>query len=61
MVKDLLAARDIIVFHQSVRLWAEKFGRSLANTIGRRAAGKPGDKWHVNAVEILQRLAGAKV
>lgn len=29
MVEDLLAARGIIVSHQTVRLWAEKFGRCL--------------------------------
>lgn len=27
MVEDMLAAREIIVSHQTVRLWAEKFGR----------------------------------
>jgi putative transposase len=31
MVEDLLAARDIIVSHQTIRLWAEKFGRQFAN------------------------------
>jgi hypothetical protein len=30
MVEDLLAARGIIVSHQTVRLWAEKFGRTFA-------------------------------
>jgi putative transposase len=30
MVEDLLAARGIIVSHQTVRLWAEKFGRHFA-------------------------------
>jgi putative transposase len=38
MVEDLLAARGIAVSHQSVRLWAEKFGRSFANSI-RGSAG----------------------
>jgi putative transposase len=31
MVEDLLAARDIIVSHQTIRLWAEKSGRQFAN------------------------------
>jgi len=35
-----------------VRLWAEKFGRSFANTIRRRAAGKLGDKWHLDEVAV---------
>lgn len=30
MVKDMLAARGIIVSHQIVRLWAQKFGRHFA-------------------------------
>jgi hypothetical protein len=38
MVEDLLAARGIIVSHQTVRLWAEKFGRAFANEIRRRSS-----------------------
>jgi putative transposase len=38
MVKDLMAARGIIVSHQAVRLWAEKFGRAFAT---RSAAARP--------------------
>ena len=34
MVEDILAARGIIVSHQTVRLWAEKFGRHFANCGG---------------------------
>jgi hypothetical protein len=33
MVEDLPAARGIIVSHRTVRLWAEKFGRTFANEI----------------------------
>lgn len=33
MVEDLLAERGIMVSHQTVRLWAEKFGRHFANEI----------------------------
>ena len=33
MVEDLLVARGIIVSHQTVRLWAEKFGRTFANEL----------------------------
>lgn len=51
MVEDLLAARGVIVSHQTVRLWAEKFGRHFANDIRRRSAGRLGDKW------ILMRLS----
>lgn len=52
MVEDLLAARGIIVSHQTVRLWAEKFGRHFAKDICRRSAGRFGDKWHLDEVVI---------
>lgn len=52
MVEDLLAARGIIVSHQTVRLWVEKFGRHVANEIRRRSAGKLGDKWNLDEVVI---------
>jgi putative transposase len=36
MVEDMLAARSIIVSHESVRQWALKFGQHFANQIRRR-------------------------
>ncbi len=36
MVDELLAARGIIVSHETVRQWALKFGRSFANRVRRR-------------------------
>ena len=58
MVEDLLAARGIIVSHQTVRLWAEKFGRQFANEIRRRSAGKLGDKWYLD--EVVISIGGKK-
>ncbi|MGM4986051.1 IS6 family transposase [Rhizobiales bacterium] len=58
MVEDMLAVRGIIVSHQTVRFWAEKFGRHFANDIRRRSAGKLGDKWHLDEVVITS--AGKK-
>jgi len=55
MVEDLLAARGIIVSHQTVRLWAEKFGRTFANQIRRRSSGQLGDKWHLDEAVISFR------
>ena len=52
MVEDMLAARGIIVSHQTVRLWAEKFGRHFANDIRKRSAGRLGDKWYLDEVVI---------
>ena len=44
MVEEMLAARSIDVSHESVRQWAEKFGREFSNHIRRRAPVR-GDKW----------------
>jgi hypothetical protein len=38
-VEDMLVARGIIVSRQTVRMWAEKFGRRFVNVIRRRSAG----------------------
>src|SRR5580704_10895306 len=51
MVEDLLAVRGIVVSHESVRRWAEKFGREFAATLRRRAP-QLGDKWHLDEVVI---------
>jgi putative transposase len=51
MVEDLLAARGLIVSHETVRRWAEKFGRDFANTIRRRTP-QLGDKWHLDEVVV---------
>jgi putative transposase len=58
MVEDMLAARGIIVSHQTVRLWAEKFGRTFANQIRRRSRGQLGDKWHLD--EVVISIGGEK-
>ena len=55
MVDDLLAARGIVVSHQTIRLWAEKFGRTFANQIRRRSCGRLGDKWHLDEAVISIR------
>ena len=36
MVEEMLAARGIIVSHETVRQWARKFGQEFANRIRRR-------------------------
>jgi putative transposase len=45
------AARGIAVSHETVRCWAEKFGRIYANKIRRRAP-QFGDKWNLDEVVI---------
>ncbi len=58
MAEDMLAARGVIVSHQTVRLWAEKFGRHFANDIRKRSTGRFGDKWHLD--EVVITIAGKK-
>src|SRR3712207_6230416 len=36
MVEEMLAARGIVVSHETVRQWALKFGQEFANRIRRR-------------------------
>src|SRR5215208_720752 len=57
MVEEMLAARSIIVSHETVRQWARKFGQDFANRIQRRLPAA-GDKWHLDEVVIC--IAGRK-
>ena len=57
MVEELLAARGIIVSHETVRQWARKFGQAFANQIRRRLP-RTGDKWHLD--EVVLKIAGQK-
>ena len=55
MGEDMLAARGIIVSHQTVRLLAEIFGRAFARQIRQRSCGRLGDKWHLDEAVISIR------
>jgi putative transposase len=57
MVEEMLAARGIIVSHETVRQWALKFGQAFANQIRRRLP-RAGDKWHLD--EVVLKIAGKK-
>ena len=57
MVEEMLAARGIIVSHESVGQWALKFGQDFANRIRRRLPCA-GNKWHLDEVAI--KIAGKK-
>jgi len=52
MVEEMLAARGIVVSHETVRQWARKFGQAFANQIRRRLPC-PGDKWHLDEVCLM--------
>src|SRR5512147_3222215 len=55
MVGEMLAARSIVVSHETVRQWALKFGQGFANEIRRRLP-RAGDKWHLD--EVVIKIAG---
>src|SRR5918997_1945746 len=57
MVEEMLAARGIVVSHETVRRWALRFGREFANRIRRRLP-RAGDKWHLDEVAI--KIAGVR-
>src|ERR1700755_297973 len=57
MVEEFLAARGIIVSHETVRQWARKFGQQFANQIRRRLP-RVGDKWHLD--EVVRKSSGVK-
>ncbi len=57
MVEEMLAMRGIDVTHETIRQWAEKFGRQFAADIRRRAPQR-GDKWHLD--EVVVSITGKK-
>ena len=57
MVDELLAARGIIVSHETVRQWVLKFGQVFANQIRCRLPAA-GDKEHLD--EVVITIAGVK-
>ena len=57
MVEEMLAARGIIVSHETVRRWALKFGQEFANRIRWRLP-RAGDKWHLD--EAVTTIGGVK-
>ena len=53
-VEDLLAERGVVVSYEAIRQWCKKFGPSYANTL-RRRAGRLGDTWLLDEVNIPDR------
>src|SRR3954462_10309258 len=56
-VRFAIAARGVVVSHETVRQWALKFGQAFANRIRRRLP-RAGDKWHLD--EVVITIAGTK-
>jgi putative transposase len=57
MVEEMLAARGILVSHETVRQWALKFGQSFVHQTRRRLPAA-GDMWHLD--EVVISIAGRK-
>ncbi len=56
-VEDLLAEREIIVSHETIRVWGAKFGAQTAAKT-RRDRSEPADRWHLD--EVVLKTNGAK-
>ena len=56
-VDEILAARGVVVSHETVRQWGLNFGQSIANQIRCRLP-RAGDTWHLD--EVAVRIAGKK-
>ncbi|HEY4042415.1 MAG TPA: IS6 family transposase [Rhodopila sp.] len=56
-VDEILAARGIVVSHETVRQWGLKFGQTFAHQVRRRLP-QAGDKWHLD--EVAVKIAGVK-
>jgi len=50
-VELILAERGVVVTHESIRLWCQKFGAEFAQRLRRRRP-RPGDIWHLDEVFI---------
>ena len=56
-VDEILAARGVMVSHETVRQWGIKFGQGFANQIRRRLP-RAGDTWHLD--EVVVEIAGVQ-
>jgi putative transposase len=56
-VELVLAERGVIVSHETVRRWCQKFGQSFASHLRRRRP-QPGDKWYMD--EVFIRILGVQ-
>ena len=50
-VEELLLARGIVVSHEAIRQWCDRFGTQYAAGLRRRRP-QAGDKWHLDEVFI---------
>jgi putative transposase len=53
-VEDLMAARGVLISHETIRAWVNRFGPQMAAQI-RRDRPQTSDKWHMDEVVITIR------
>jgi putative transposase len=53
-VELILAERGVVVTHESIRHWCQKFGAEFAKRLRRRRP-RPGDTWHLDEVFVRMR------
>lgn len=50
-VEEMMLARGVVISHETIRAWCQKFGQTYANGLRRRRP-RPGDKWHLDEAFI---------
>ena len=56
-VEELMLARGVVVTHETIRAWCDRFGQEYANQLRRRGP-RPGDKGHLE--EVFVQINGAQ-
>lgn len=56
-VEELLLVRQIVVSHETIRAWCDRFGSEYAASLRRRRR-KAGDKWHLD--EVFIKVSGVR-
>jgi hypothetical protein len=56
-VEELLLARGIVVSHETIRAWCDRFGPQYAAALHRRRP-QVGDKWHLD--EVFVKINGVR-
>ncbi|MGF6919837.1 IS6 family transposase [Paraburkholderia sp. 40] len=53
-IEELLFERGVVVSHESIRRWTDKFGAGFAHQV-RTARRKPGSTWHLDEMFVTLR------
>ncbi|MDH6147318.1 MULTISPECIES: IS6 family transposase [Paraburkholderia] len=53
-IEELLFERGVVVSHESIRRWADKFGAGFAHRV-KAARRQPGSTWHLDEVFVTLR------